>query len=83
MSGEPKKKVPSKRMPGTFLIYIRCASYSRFIVSVAIISSSSVGITTTFTFESSAEITASSPRTWFFCSSNFTPRNSKPLQHQR
>ena len=32
--------------------------YSRFIVSVAIISSSSVGMTTTFTFESSAEMIA-------------------------
>ena len=37
-------------------------AYSRFIVSVAIISSSSVGMTTTFTFESSAEMMHSSPR---------------------
>ena len=49
-------------------------------VSVAIISSSSVGMTTTFTFESSAEIMASSPRTLFFSSSNLMPRNYMSLQ---
>ena len=44
--------------------------FSRFMVSVAIISSSSVGMTTTFTRESSAEMTASSPRVLFFSSSS-------------
>ena len=48
------------------------------IVSEAIISSSSVGITTTFTLESSVEITASSPRTLFFSKSTLMPINSRP-----
>lgn len=44
----------------SFVLYMSFY-YNRFIVSVAIISSSSVGITTTVTFESGVDITASSP----------------------
>ena len=54
--------------------------YSRSMVSVAIISSSSVGMTQTVTLESSAEMIASSPRVLFRSASNFTPRNSMSLQ---
>ena len=53
--------------------------FNKFIVSVAIISSSSVGIMHTFTRESSADIIVSLPRTLFLEASNFTPINSSPL----
>ena len=42
-------------------------------VSMAIMSSSLVGMTSTFTLESSVEMMRSSPRTLFFSASSLTP----------
>lgn len=50
---------------------------SKFMVSLAIISSSSVGITHTVTFESGVEMIASSPRTLLASASIFTPKKLK------
>jgi len=71
---------PGRRSPLCSFIRADAYFFRIAIVSEAIISSSSVGITTTFTFESSVEITASSPRTLFFSASSFTPMNSSPSQ---
>ena len=49
-------------------------------VSRAIISSSFVGMTYTFTVLSVAEMSVSLPRTWFFSWSTWTPRNPRPSQ---
>ena len=77
-----KKKVPEtvKTVSGTRIksLLQYCYLLKIAIVSEAIISSSSVGITTTFTLESSVEITASSPRTLFFSKSTLTPINPRP-----
>ena len=47
-------------------------------VSWAIMSSSSVGMSSTFTLESAAEMTVSLPRTLLAAASIFTPMNSRP-----
>ena len=47
-------------------------------VSMAIMSSSLVGISRTFTLESAAEITVSLPRVLLASASIFTPMNSRP-----
>ena len=47
-------------------------------VSMAIMSSSLVGISRTFTLESAAEMTASLPRVLLASASIFTPMNSRP-----
>ena len=56
----------------------RLSYFTRAAVSMAIMSSSLVGMSRTFTLESAAEITASSPRTLLAASSIFTPMNSSP-----
>ena len=47
-------------------------------VSMAIMSSSSVGMSSTFTLESAEEMTVSLPRTLLASASIFTPMNSRP-----
>lgn len=75
MNPPDKKPPPAEKLGGRIKSYF----VTRASVSRAIISSSFVGMTYTFTVLSAAEMSVSLPRTWFFSWSTWTPRNPETL----
>ena len=72
-----KKRIP-ELVPAPGCAVVRSYLPTISAVSMAIMSSSSVGMSSTYTLESAEEMTVSLPRTLLASASIFTPMNSRP-----